>query len=73
MSLLLLFASMSAEAQIRGGRFDSFDLDTLTNADTLTWDTEREIIDYDVIDYTWHITADSISGTTSVTVLIQPG
>jgi hypothetical protein len=67
----LILSSISAEAQIRKGRFDQFTVDTLTDAGTLTWDTGREITDYDPIDFTWHITADSLSGTTDVTIYIQ--
>lgn len=73
--LLLLTLTVGCQQangqQMRDGRFDSFELDTLTNADTITWDIAREMVDYDPYDYTWHVTGTNLTGTTAVSFIVQ--
>lgn len=73
--VLLLMVTIGCQTgvaqQMRDGRFDSFALDTLTDVETKTWDMAREMIDYDPYDYTWHVTATNLTGTTAVSFIVQ--
>lgn len=65
---MFLFAT-PAEAQIGNGRLYSFDLDTLTNADTITLDFPWAL--NDDYDFTIEVAATNISGTTAFTAKLQ--
>jgi hypothetical protein len=70
LALLAIFLlATPAEAQIGNGRLYSFDLDTLTNADTITLDFPWAL--NDDYDFTIEVTATNISGTTAFTATLQ--
>lgn len=73
-TLLLLFLfsfSTTSEAQIRDGKIYEFEIDTLTNADTLVLTFPYTMYDKNVYSYAWQIVASNISDTTSMTILTQ--
>lgn len=67
--LLIVAFTMPSNAQIGNGRLYSWDVDTLTNADTLTMTFFKDL--EDEYNFTWQVSCDSISGTTSVTAYVQ--
>lgn len=67
--VLLAMCIQPAEAQIGQGRLYTFDLDTLTNADTITLDFPWAMnTDYD---FTIEVAATNLSGTTAFTAKLQ--
>lgn len=66
---LLLVAGL--QAQIYAGRIHEFDLDTLTNAETVTLPFPKSVNTMDVYDYLYQIKAENLSGTTAANVIVQ--
>jgi len=69
--LLICLPKNEVDAQIRNGRFEYFEPDTMTNGDTLILTFSREINDLDFYDYTWQVNVDSLTGNTNATIYVQ--
>lgn len=69
LALMTMLFVNTAQAQIGNGRLYSFDVDTLTNADTLTFNFPWTLSDD--YDYTIEVTCTNLSGTTAVTAKLQ--
>lgn len=68
----LLFAvAQSANAQIGNGRFQIYSLDTLTNADTLILEFDRNIWDLNTYERSYQLAFTKISGTTACNCIVQ--
>lgn len=65
----LLAILMPATAQIGAGRLNHYDVDTLTNADTLALGLVKAL--EDEYTYTWQVSATNLSDTTNVTGYVQ--
>lgn len=68
---LFLALSMAATAQVGAGRFQTYTLDTLTNADTLVLTFDKAVWDLGEYERTYQLAFTKISGTTSCTCLVQ--
>lgn len=68
-SFAIFIASQAATAQIGSGRLYHFDLDTLTNADTLNLEFFKKIDEE--YTFTWQVSVTNEDDTTNVTGYIQ--
>ena len=68
---LLIFTVAVAQAQIGQGRFQTYELDTFTNADTITLSFDKNMWDLNKYERTYQLVWTKISGTTSCTCLVQ--
>jgi hypothetical protein len=69
--VLSALAFSTAQAQLGEGRMFSYNIDTLTNADTLYTVMPLKLIDSHTFNYEWQVSVDSVSGTTAVTSYLQ--
>lgn len=71
--LLLLCFTLSLEAQnFRSGHVEYFDLDTLTNAGSVTLMPSKSAVgSNDQYSYLWQVTSTQLSGTTAATIYVE--
>lgn len=67
--LFLFFVGAVAQAQIGGGRFYTFPVDTLDDTATLNFQYDKDLED-DYL-FSWQITATELSGDTDITCYLQ--